>query len=165
MPVCGVHCSYGCSRILLEVVGGLPMNPTYIWRVPSAAIKAYVLFLLGVCIVALVKLIIVWRDAPPFRFSRVAPRSDQLARLRRSSASLGRWIGCTCLVWGILTSWNLGNVCERLLDEPKFGLATIAVILADYAEVALVTLCVILLLYLIRWHFLARIDSLQNESR
>ena len=149
-----------------EGVGGSPMNPTYIWREPSTALKAYLLFLLGVCLVALVKLIKAWRDAPPFRFSRAAPSTDQMRRLRRSSRSLGRWIGCTCLVWGILISWNLAEVNQRLLsDEPKLGLATIVFMLADHAEVAAVTLLVILWLYLVRWHFLARIDSLEDGSR
>jgi hypothetical protein len=140
------------------------MNPLHLWVEPSASFKGYVWFLLFVCVVAIFRLARVWRAVLPFRRPRGENLQEYLHLLRTSSRSMKRWIGCTFLVWGIFLSTSIYDVCDRLLEEQHAGAATFLVLLADYAQTATLALCVVALLYAIRWHLEIRIEKLKNVA-
>jgi len=98
-------------------------------RTPSTSMKIYVLFLFLACIVTSVKLVRIWRAAPPFRLSRQASSPAYLELLETSSSSLKQWIGSTFLGWGIFASITLTDVCSRLLDDKRIGSALILFII------------------------------------
>jgi len=118
------------------------------------------LFLVLIGTVAVVKLLRVWRAAPPFRLSSKKDSPTYVQQLQKSASSLRQWIGLTFLGWGIFASVSLVNVCYRVLDEKAVGWATFLFVLIDYATALNMALFVVLLLYLIRWHILKRINSL-----
>jgi len=88
-------------------------------REPSTSTKIHMLFLLIVCIVTTVKLIRVWRTAPPFRLSQRAGNPDYLRLLQTSGTSLRQWICLTVLTWGVFASVSLYDFCNGLLMEKR----------------------------------------------
>jgi hypothetical protein len=143
----------------------LTLNPLHMVREPSTSLKAYLLFLLVASTLAIVRLTRIWRAGPPFRFSHQENSSAYLKLLRTSNSSLTRWITCTFLVWGILTSTSLYDICDHLLDEKVVGSAAITLVIADYAMTLSMALFVVLLLFSVRWHILARSDHLGKLAR
>ena len=131
-------------------------------REPSTGMMIYVLFLFLVCIVTSVKLVRVWRAAPPFRLSRQASSPAYLALLETSSSSLKQWIGSTFLGWGIVASISLTDVCSRLLDDKRIGSSVILFVIQDFSTVLTMALLVVLFLFLVRWHMLKRIEHLRH---
>jgi len=125
--------------------------------------KFYLLFLFVVCILASVKLVRVWRAAPPFRLSRKAGSPAYLQSLETSSTSLRQWIGSTFLAWGIFASVSLYDVCNGLLDsKSSIGSFVILFVIQDFSTTLTITLLVVLFLYLVRWHMLKRIERLRH---
>jgi len=59
---------------------------------PSTELQLYLLFLLAAGMVGIVKLLIVWWAAPPFRLPRVKDRPAYVQKLAATAASLQRWI-------------------------------------------------------------------------
>jgi hypothetical protein len=131
-------------------------------REPSTGMMIYVLFLFLVCIVTSVKLVRVWRAAPPFRLSRQASSPAYLALLETSSSSLKQWIGSTFLGWGIVASISLTDVCSRLLDDKRIGSSVILFVIQDFSTALTMALLVVLFLFLVRWHMLKRIEHLRH---
>ena len=132
-------------------------------REPSIGFELYALFLFIVCVVGAIKLIRVWRIA---RLLEIQQRNNSIAadRLQAAARSLGRWMGLTTLVCGILASASLSSICEGLLMEKVIGSSEIVSIVRDFATGISMALFVILFLYLIRWYFLFRIDHLQKRT-
>jgi hypothetical protein len=137
----------------------------YIYREPSTSFRLYLLFLLVVCIVASIRLIRIWRAAPPFRLSAEANSPAYLRLLQTSSTSLKQWIGCTFLAWGILTSTSLYDDCNRLLGQKVLGSGAILFVIEDYSAALTLALLVVLFLFLVLWHILNRIQHLPNCQR
>ena len=131
-------------------------------REPSTGMMIYVLFLFLVCIVTSVKLVRVWRAAPPFRLSRQASSPAYLELLETSSSSLKQWIGSTFLGWGIVASISLTEVCSRLLDDKRIGSSVILFVIQDFSTALTMALLVVLFLFLVRWHMLKRIEHLRH---
>ena len=131
-------------------------------RTPSTSMKIYMLFLFLACIVTSVKLVRIWRAAPPFRLSRQASSPAYLELLETSSSSLKQWIGSTFLGWGIFASITLTDVCSRLLDDKRIGSALILFIIQDFSTTLTMALLVVLFLFLVRWHMLKRIEHLRH---
>jgi hypothetical protein len=129
---------------------------------PSNGLMIYILFLFLVCIVTSVKLVRVWRAAPPFRLSRQASSPAYLELLETSSRSLKQWIGSTFLGWGIFASISLTDVCSRLLDDKKIGSFVILFVIQDYSTALTMALLVVLFLFLVQWHMLKRIEHLRH---
>lgn len=130
------------------------------WDGPSPYLWLYLLFLLLACIVAIAKLLRVWRVAPPFKLSTVTDRSAYARTLRASASSLQRWIGATFFSWAILVSFNVINVGQRILEQREPWGASVLIVIMSYSEALSGALLVALLLYLIRWHILKRIEYL-----
>jgi hypothetical protein len=131
-------------------------------REPSTGMMIYVLFLFLVCIVTSVKLVRVWRAAPPFRLSRQASSPAYLELLETSSSSLKQWIGSTFLGWGIVASISLTDVCSRLLDDKGIGSSVILFVIQDFSTALTMALLVVLFLFLVRWQMLKRIEHLRH---
>jgi len=131
-------------------------------REPSTSFRTYVFFLLVVCVVTSIKLIRVWRAAPPFRLSRQASNPSYPQLLQASSASLKQWISFTFLGWGIFASISLYDVCDGLLDEKRIGSFVILFVIEDFSSAFSMALLVVLFLFLARWHMLRRIEHLRN---
>jgi hypothetical protein len=136
--------------------------PVYIYREPSTTLKLFILFFLTACSVAIVELFKAWRIAPPFRLSRQASNAAYPKLLEASGARLKQWIFFTLLTSGLCISLTLNLVCNRLMNVKVLGISTIIFILADYATVLTMTLFAILLLFLVRWHFIDRINYLRR---
>jgi len=145
--------------MLQESVG---WDPRYMTREPSTSLKIYMLFLFVACFVVAIKLIRIWRAAPPFRLSRQAGNPTYLQSLQASSTSLKQWIGCTFLGWGILFSISLHKVCDRLLDDESMGRFAILFAIQDFATTLTMALLVAVFLFLVRWHMLDRMERLRN---
>ena len=132
----------------------------YIWRTPSTSMKFYTLFLLVVCVVTILKLVRVWRAAPPFRLARQAKNPDSLRSLQTTSHALTQWMGCVVLTFGIFFSTSLYDLCDRLMGDKQIGGLSVLFIVQDYATAANMTLLVLLFIFLVRWHLRKRIDQL-----
>src|ERR1700687_5166441 len=129
---------------------------------PSTSEEIYILFLLLVCIVTSVKLVRIWRAAPPFRLSRQASSSGYLVLLETSSSSLKQWIGSTFLGWGIFASISLTEVCNRLFDNQRIENSMILLIIRDFSTALPMALLVVIFSFLVRWHMLKRIEHLRH---
>jgi hypothetical protein len=112
--------------------------------------------------VGIVKLLIVWWVAPPFRLSGVKDGPAYLRKLAATGASLQRWIGATFFSWALLVSFNVVNVGQVILNQREPWGASILIVIMDYSESLTRALLVALLLYLIRWHILKRIEYLRK---
>jgi hypothetical protein len=138
--------------------------PTYIYREPSTAFKLYVLFFLIACLVPIVELFKAWRIALPFRLSRQVSNLAYPKLLEASGARLTQWIFFTFLTSGLCISLSLYDVCNRLMNEKVVGIFTILLVLSDYATALTMTFIAILLMFLVRWHFIARINYLRTRG-
>ena len=133
-----------------------------IYREPSTSVKIYVLFLLVVCIVTSVELFRAWRVAPPFRLSRQVGNPSYPKMLEASRTRLRQWILCIFLAMGILTSINLSDVCNLMLGEKTMGHGLILFAFRDYGADLTLGFLAVLFAFLVRWHFLARIERLHG---
>jgi hypothetical protein len=124
--------------------------------------KLYVLFLLFVCLVTSVELFKAWRAAPPFRLSRQANNPSYPKMLEASRIRLRQSILCIFLALGMLTSLNLSDVCNLMLAEKTMGRGLILFVLRDYGADLTMGFLVVLFAFLVRWHFLTRIEHLRN---
>jgi branched-subunit amino acid transport protein AzlD len=145
--------------MLQESVGWDTQN---LIREPSTSFKIYLMFLIVVCVATIIKLIRVWRGAPPFRLSSQAKNPDYLKLLRISSHSLSHWIGCTFLVWAILSSTAVYDVCRGMQNEKATGLAVILFVIQDFSIALSMALWVVLFVFLVRWHVSGRIARLRD---
>ncbi len=136
----------------------------HIWREPGVAPHLYLLFLLVTGVVGIVKLLIVWWAAPPFRLSRVKDRPAFLHKLAATAASIQRWVGATFFSWGLLVSFNVVDVGQRILEQREPWGASILIVIMNYSEALSAALLAALLLYLIRWHILKRIEYLRKRG-
>src|SRR5580693_9239758 len=137
-------------------------DPVFIDQAPSAGLKIYNLFLVVACIVALFKLIRVWRFALPFNTKRPTAPSAYLKLLQASASSLIRWIGLTFLAGGLLASTTIFDVCNAMLGEKVTGRNEILLLIRDFSTALSPASFAVLFLYLARWHTLIRIEQFRD---
>lgn len=125
---------------------------------PSTSTEIYILFLFAVSIVGSVKLVRIWRAAPPFKLSRQSDSPPYLQLLATARTSLKHWIALTFLGWGLFASVNLFDVCNRLFDENKIRRPDILFVIQDFSTTLTMALLVIIFLFLARWHIVRRIE-------
>jgi hypothetical protein len=131
---------------------------------PSTTGKIDMLLLLVVCIITGVKLVKVWRTAPPFRLKCQAQNPAYCQLLQTSAASLKQWIYFTFLFWGIFTSVSLYDVCVRLLNLPAFGGLLLINVILGFSTSLTAALLVVLFAFIVRWHIVKRIENLRNSD-
>ena len=129
---------------------------------PSLAIRAYILFLLVVCVATSAKLIKLWYAAPPFLLKRRTQNPAYLQQLERARDSLKQWIGVTLLVSGLTLSLGVYHVCDGLLDMKAFGKFLITSIIWQFAEVLTSAFAVVLFTFLVRWYIVKRLERLHQ---
>jgi len=130
---------------------------------PSAALKVYILFLFVVCIVTSIRLISLWRMAPPFRAHRQRDNPTYLALLRSSAANLKRWSRFTGVAWGIFASTSVYDFCNRILDEKRVGSLVIVFFVRELSTTLTMALLVVLFAFLVQWHISRRIENLAKS--
>jgi hypothetical protein len=108
------------------------------------------------------ELIRAWRVAPPFRRSRHVGNPPYIKMLEAARTTLRQWILCTFLVVGILTSINLSHICTYLLGEKVFRSAVVLYILRGYGVDPTMAFLAVVFAFLVRWHFLTRLERLRN---
>lgn len=131
-------------------------------REPSTAEKVFLLYLIFVCVIAIVKLLKAWRPGLGFKRSPNRATPEHLHSLQTAASSLGRWIGLIFLSWGLLTSINSISVCSALLRQETIGWGPIVLVLLDYARLLNWTLYVATFVFLIRWQLLKRIQQMKT---
>jgi hypothetical protein len=128
---------------------------------PSGILKAYIFFLLTVCVVAIVKLVRSWRLVPPFRS---ATDKASVPRLRSTIESLRYWRGVTYQGWGIFASISLYELCDRLLDQRRVGDLLVVFLIREFSTALTMALLVALFLYLVQWHLHRRAEKLVSPG-
>jgi hypothetical protein len=124
--------------------------------------KVYVLFLLVALIMTSVKLLRIWRTAPPFKLSRQSNNIAYLKLLETSSGSISRWLGCSLLAWGLLASISVTTFCNNCLTATQVGRTVMLFAVREFSVNLSAALLVALFLFLARWHILARIERLRD---
>jgi len=148
---------------MLQESAATSWNPRAITSTPSVSLKLYMLFLLVVCIVTSIKLVRLWRMAPPFRAQRQRDNSAYLSLLQSSAASLKQWIGFTYLGWGIFASISLYNLWNQLLDDKRVGGLMVVFLVREFSTTLTMALLVALFAFLAQWHMSRRIQIFPNS--
>lgn len=124
--------------------------------------RIYLLLLLLACVMATIKLIRIWRAAPPFKSSEDLSNPAYRQLLRASRTGLNQWIACVLITWGILGSTAVYDDCEGMLASKHFTHSMILFALQDFSVSLSVALVAVLFLFLVRWHVLRRIERLRR---
>jgi len=127
---------------------------------PFAPLKIYLLLLLVVCIIAAIRLISLWRMAPPFRAHRQHDNPTYLPLLQSSAASLKRWSRFIGFGWGLFASTSVYDFCGRVLDEKSVSRFVTVFYVREVSTTLTMALVVALLAFLIQWHIGRRIENL-----
>jgi hypothetical protein len=130
---------------------------------PNAITKTYILFLLTVSVVAVVKMILVWRIVPPFR--KAGPEYSPAYRtlLESTVKSLRYWRSLTYQGWGIFASISLCALCDRLLDERRVGALLVVSLVEEFSTTLTMALLVALVVFLLQWNLHKRMGKLDNS--
>ena len=148
---------------MLQESAATSWDPRAITSTPSVSLKLYMLFLLVVCIVTSIKLVRLWRMAPPFRAQRQRDNSAYLSLLQSSAASLKQWISFTYLGWGVFASISLYNLCNQLLDDKRVGGLMVVFLVREFSTTLTMALLVALFAFLAQWHMSRRIQIFPNS--
>jgi len=135
-------------------------DPRAMHSVPTAIFKTYLLFLLTVSVVAFVKMMLVWRIAPPFRTARQEGGPAYLALLKSTVDSLRYWRSLTYQGWGIFASISLYELCNRLLDDRRVGDLLVVYLIREFSTTFTMALLVALLVFLLQWNLHRRVEKL-----
>lgn len=117
--------------------------------------KAYLLLLLIIVVVAAIKLVKVWRVAPPFRASQQNNNPAYLHLLRSFAASLQNWIVLTFLAWGLYISITVTRICGQL--QRSVSPQLVSYIVGELSVTTTMALLVALFAFLVRWHISRRL--------
>ena len=63
---------------------------------------------------------------------------------------------------GLLTTTTVYDTCSALLLEKRPGLTAVVPVIQDFSATLGVGLSVILILYLVRWHILVRLEHFHD---
>ena len=143
---------------MLQESGAIGLDPISIDRSMWIGHKIYVWFTLAAFGWAGARIIRVWLRV--LRFSpktRQPPDPDNLKNWRVLARSAARWSGLVLIGWALVAAIGL---CRMALDYAHFANHTPVVfsVVGDLAGLLAVALFVVLVLYLIRWHLLLRIE-------
>ena len=144
---------------MLQESGPLAVDPLSIDRELWIGYRLYILFLLAAFAWAAVRFVKVWVRIPPFsRRLRQSSNPDDRRNWQRLVRSSSRWTGLIFIGWGLVASIHL---CRTTGGSPQFANKTLELwsFAGDAAACLVAALLVVLLLYLIRWHLLLRIEA------
>src|ERR1700737_4146457 len=129
----------------------------------SSGLKLYMLFLFFICIITGIKVVRLWRDGRSAR-KRQDMNHGYPQRLQVASISLGQWIVCTFLIWGILSSIPLYDESNGLLASKTVPTSAILFTIEEFSTLLTLTLLVVFLLFLARWYVLRRLGKLRHDQ-
>jgi hypothetical protein len=129
---------------------------------PSAETTVYTLLLFVVFIVAGVSIIKIWWMVPPFRGPRAIEPLVYRRLLETTRNRLRQWMLLAFLVWGLCESMEIGRVTFRLLGQPRNITPGILFAVRDFTTGVNMVLIDALLIFLLRWHILQRIERLRD---
>ena len=129
----------------------------------TSAEKVLVFFFLIVGMTAFVKLIANWWVAPPFLISRQAGNQSFTHRLQDSARSLSDCMKLTLLFYPLLICFNLYRDCSGLLQSRTISTTELVYLAQEIAVLAEMGFLLALFLFLIRWHFLNRLELLEKS--
>jgi len=128
----------------------------------TSAEKVLVFFFLATVIVATVKLIKIWRIAPPFLASQQAGNQTFARQLQDSARSLSEWMKLTLLFYPLLICFDLYHECSGLLYSRSLLASDVVRLIEDASVLFEQGFLLALLLFSIRWHFLKRLADIKN---
>jgi len=128
----------------------------------TSAERALVFFFLIAVAVAAANLIRIWRMAPPFLVSRQAGNQSFLRQLRQSTRSTSQWMELTLLFYCLLIRFDLYHECSALLAPGRILAIDVVYLLQNVLVLLEMGLLLMLLLFLVRWHFFSRIESVKS---
>lgn len=131
-------------------------DPVIVDRYPSTELRLYVIFLVLIVVVASIRMIRLWYAAPPFRLMRQANNPAYLRLLSATKQSLQQWMGCTLLSWAVFTSLTVTEFAHRALMQKATGIAAFLGEAENIGMTITLTLFIVMLLFLSRWHILRR---------
>ena len=85
---------------------------------------------------------------------------ESLSLLRRRASSIGRWMGVDILLGAAVALSTLINTFDRWQFERAISVRAAGFLFFDALQPTALALWVILVLYLVRWHVLWRIERL-----
>jgi hypothetical protein len=134
---------------------------------PSSSEKLFAFFFLTVAIVGVVKLIKIWRGAPPFRLSRQTGNVSYVRQLETRARSLGHWMRLTVLICAFFACLDFYHGSEELVFSRKITEVDVIYLLLGPFHIFALGLSLIVWLFLIRWHLVKRLEHLAEsvESR
>jgi len=130
-------------------------------REPTLAIKVYVLVVLASFIVAAVHLVKFWRSARILKRFDGNLDFDALLPLRDRALSLKRWIVLNILAWGVVAVYGVGNITKGIGSQKSIGAALLLDIFWDLCQPLILLQWAVLVLFLVRWHMLWRIERFE----
>lgn len=143
---------------MLQQSSGLSLDPIIIDREMWIGYKIYVCFLFAALAWAGFRIIRVWSPVPPFSSkARHPPDRDCVKSWRRLARSVARWTGLILVGAALIVAIAL---CRMASVPPQVALNA-SVFLPDLGDVGgslVAALVVVLVLYLIRWHLMLRIE-------
>jgi hypothetical protein len=124
--------------------------------------KLFILFTLAVGILVLIKLLLLWWKAPPFRRSLPADLPAYALQLRLLAVSLKRWLLLPLFAWGILFAHHLYELLGYIARTKMFGISALAGDLQEQVGYLLFALCITLFALFTHWHIRLRLEKLKH---
>jgi hypothetical protein len=143
---------------VLQESGVLPVDPIFVDGEIWIGCKIYWWFLLATLGWATFKIFRVWLRVPPFSSkAKQASGPDRVRSWQRLARSVARWAGLVLIGAALLVSIAL---CRMASEPPQIAIST-GVFLSVERDVGVSLIAaffVVLVLYLIRWHLVLRIE-------
>jgi hypothetical protein len=128
---------------------------------PSLAMKLYIVFILVAGIVLCVELFKAWRKWWPFDHAPLSDNSRHIRMLETSRTRLKLWSQCAFLSFAILTSIQITSVCKGSTTSTNTPWWVMLSPIGESATNLTMALLVVFFAFLVRWHFLSRIEQLR----
>ena len=137
-------------------------DPDQMIREPILAVKLYALFAFISFAIPIFYLLRNWVALVPFK-RPTAEKSESVAALCvRQAKGLQRWMGLNALAWLAVTAAGFSNGLRGIMASKRIGAQVIAFALNELTLPLLSFLCVMMVLYTVRWHILWRGESLRS---
>ena len=124
--------------------------------------KFFILLALLVPIVASIKLLRIWRKVPPFRRSQPGDSLEYLNQVRSTALSLRHWSLLPFFGWGFVALHRLYGVLNYEIINKSFWIRGAAMDMRDLAIYLSVALGAFIIVFLLRWHILLRLQRLNH---
>lgn len=132
-------------------------------REPILALKLYAMFALVSALVPVAFLLRNWIALRPFKHPDHEKCGALATLFRRQANGLQRWMGLNALAWLAVTAAGLSNGLNGVSVSKRIGFQVIAFALNDLTYPLQIFLCIMMALYVARWHILWRADRIDRS--